>query len=349
MTMIHQKSIQPVILSGGSGSRLWPLSRRERPKQFLSIIGSETLLHQTVIRFQDYLPPIIICNQQHQQIIAEQLDGQDDNYSYIIEPHARGTAIALAAVAAHFAGQNQLLLFVPSDHVIKNTNAFDRAVQKAAAAAEQGAIVTFGATPDNPETGFGYILKGEPQAGAPGCYKVEKFLEKPNQVAAAYYVQEGNYLWNCGIFLARADVILAEMQRWRPDIAKAAVAAVEHAVQKQNCLLLDDAAMANAQSESFDKAVMEFTDCAAIVPVDMGWSDVGSWDAVWQATQKDNGGNVATGTAGVRFADSRNCYAHSDAQKIVTLGVEDLVVIVTADTIMIMPRDRAQDVRQVAE
>lgn len=338
--------LQPVLLSGGSGTRLWPLSREAYPKQFLPLVGDDTLLQATWRRVAPLssAAPLVVANEEHRFLVAEQLRVIGAPQARIVlEPVGRNTAPAIAAAAliASADGGDPLLLVLPSDHVVRDADAFRAAVRAAAPAAEAGALVTFGIVPQSPETGFGYI---QAERGGEGVRKVLRFVEKPDAATAQGYLDAGGYYWNSGMFLFRASRFLDELGRHRPDILAAARAASAHVDPDGEFLRLDREAFAASPSESIDYAVMEKTDAAMVLPVDIGWNDVGSWSALWEVSEQDGDGNAHHGD--VIAIDSRNSYAY--ARRLVALvGVDDLVVVETDDAVLVATRDKVQEVKQV--
>lgn len=343
-------ALQPVLLSGGSGTRLWPLSREAHPKQFLPLVGDDTLLQATWRRVAPLssAAPLVVANEDHRFLVAEQLRVIGAPRARIVlEPVGRNTAPAIAAAAliASADGTDPLLLVLPSDHVVRDADAFRAAVRAASPAAEAGALVTFGIVPQAPETGFGYIHAeaGHAEAGE-GVRKVLRFVEKPDAATAQGYLDAGGYYWNSGMFLFRASRFLEELGRHRPDILAAVRAACGHVDPDGEFLRLDREAFAASPSESIDYAVMEKTDAAMVLPVDIGWNDVGSWSALWDVSEQDADGNARHGD--VITVDSRNSYAY--ARRLVALvGVENLVVVETDDAVLVAAKDRVQDVKQV--
>ena len=339
--------LQPVLLSGGSGTRLWPLSREGYPKQFLPLVGDETMLQATWRRVADIAgaAPIIVANEDHRFLVAEQLRQVGaPKPDILLEPMGRNTApaIALAALQAMHAGEDPLLLVLPSDHVVADADAFRNAVREAAAAAEAGALVTFGILPSAPETGFGYIEAEH--AGSDGVRKVRRFVEKPDGATAQRYLDSGGYYWNSGMFLFRASVLLAELERFRPEIVAACRDAFAAAKRDGDFIRVDREAFARCPSDSIDYAVMENTDAAMVLPVDIGWNDIGSWSALWDVAARDEAGNAHHGD--VIAVDSRNSYAY--ARRLVALvGVDDLVVVETDDAVLVARKDRVQQVKDV--
>lgn len=338
--------LQPVLLSGGSGTRLWPLSREAYPKQFLPLVGEDTMLQATWSRIAPMagMAPIVVANEAHRFLVAEQLRVVGAPVPRIVlEPVGRNTApaIAVAALQALADGADPLLLVLPSDHVVANVDAFREAVRVAGVAAEAGKLVTFGIVPTTPETGFGYI---EAAAGQGDVRPVKRFVEKPDLETAKGYIAQGGYYWNSGMFLFRASVVLAELERFRPDIVSACRAAFDKARRDGDFVRLDESAFAACPSDSIDYAVMERTDAAMVLPVDIGWNDVGSWSALWDVTERDADGNAHHGD--VIAVDSRNSYAY--ARRLVALvGVDDLVVVETDDAVLVAHKGRVQQVKDI--
>lgn len=345
--------IHPVILSGGSGTRLWPLSRAAYPKQLMPLVSTGSLLQETVQRVGDrdrFAAPLLICNDEHRFMVAEQLhqDGIVPD-RIVLEPIARNTAPAAAAAAVLLAADDPdaLMLLLPSDHHIGDPARFLAAVDTAAAAARQGALVTFGMAAERPETGYGYIRRGGALAGVTDCFQVDRFVEKPDLATARSYVADGHFAWNSGMFLFKAAQLIAELERHAPAVIAAARAAVAKAVSDLDFVRLDADAFATAPSISIDYAVMEKTDHAAVVPAEMGWTDVGSWGALWDIAARDGDGNTLIGD--VIATDSRNSYVRGDGRLIAVVGVEDLIIVDTADALLVAPRAKAQDVKAVVE
>jgi len=337
--------LQPVLLSGGSGTRLWPLSREAYPKQFLPLAGEDTMLQATWRRVADIADaaPIVVAGEEHRFLVAEQLRQVGAPVpAILLEPVGRNTAPAIAAAAmqAMRDGDDPLLLVLPSDHVVRDAEAFRAAVRVAAPAAERGALVTFGIVPDAPETGFGYIHAD----GGEGVQRVLRFVEKPDVSTAQGYLDAGGYYWNSGMFLLRASRYLEELRRFRPDIVEGVRLAFDAAQRDGDFIRLDKAAFTACPSDSIDYAVMEKTDAAMVLPVDIGWNDVGSWSALWDVSEQDGDGNAHHGD--VIAIDSRNSYAY--ARRLVALvGVEDLVVVETDDAVLVARKDRVQPIKHV--
>lgn len=335
--------ILPVILSGGSGSRLWPLSREAYPKQFLPLVGDNTMLQATWLRVAPIAgrKPIVVANQEHRFMAAEQLrDSKAEPEALILEPIGRNTAPAIAIAALHAlrTGEDALLLVLPSDHEIRDEHAFQRAVGVGAAAAQGDKLVTFGVVPAGPETGYGYV-KAQPGDGARA---VERFVEKPDLATAREYVASGEYFWNSGMFLFKASRYLDELRKFNPSMMSACEQALDQASIDQDFIRLSPAAFAACPSDSIDYAVMEKTQDAVVVPLDAGWSDVGSWSALWEVSDKDANGNAHHGD--VIEVDCRNTYAYG-SRLIALVGLEDVVVVETDDAVMVGHRDRVQDVK----
>ncbi|MEN1956409.1 mannose-1-phosphate guanylyltransferase/mannose-6-phosphate isomerase [Luteimonas changyuni] len=339
--------LQPVLLSGGSGTRLWPLSREAYPKQFLALTGEHTMLQDTWLRVAPLasLAPIVVANEEHRFLAGEQLRQVGvEGAAIILEPVGRNTAPAIAAAAlqAMAGGADPLLLVLPSDHVVRDGEAFRAAVGEASAAAEAGALVTFGIVPEAPETGFGYIQAGA--AVGSGVRDVLRFVEKPDAATAQAYLDAGGYYWNSGMFLFRASRYLEELGRFHPDMLDAVRRASDGATRDGDFVRLDRDAFAASPSDSIDYAVMEKTGRAMVLPVDIGWNDVGSWSALWQVSEQDADGNAGHGD--VIAIDSRNSYAYS-RRLVALVGVDDLVVVETDDAVLVAHKDRVQQVKDV--
>jgi mannose-1-phosphate guanylyltransferase len=342
-------AIVPVILSGGSGTRLWPVSRPERPKQLLALTGEETMLQLTALRMEGIVGsgrPIIVANTAHAEIIEEQLAavGLPDGL-IVLEPFGRNTApaIALAAVAA--ADPTAALLVMPSDHVITDLPAFHAAITSALPLVSEGWLVTFGIEPDAAETGYGYIRMGD--ALTPGAKKVSSFVEKPNAERAAAMLEEGGYAWNAGIFLFRADAFLSALAEFQPDMLAAVKASVDGATREGSRLFPNAEAFAACPSDSIDYAIMERAEKVACVPVAMGWSDVGSWDSLHAISAPDASGNTMRGN--VLALGASRCLVHTDGPRVALVDVEDLIVVVSGADILILPRGKAQEVRRITD
>jgi len=341
--------ILPVIMAGGSGSRLWPLSRVLMPKQFLKLDGQQTMLQATVNRLNDVdaLSPVVICNEEHRFIAAEQLRqiGQLD-HNIILEPAGRNTApaIALAAFAAVKKGIDPLLLVLAADHVIANTAVFTKAVNDAAHFATSGKLITFGIVPNAAETGYGYIKRGE---SVSAVFKVDSFVEKPSLAVAEQYVASGEYYWNSGMFMFKASVYLNELKQHRPDIYNACESAMKEVNPDLDFIRVNKEAFLACPDDSIDYAVMEKTSSALVVPLDAGWNDVGSWSSLWEISEKDVNGNVHYGD--VFNTNSHNNYIYAETSLVATVGLQNVVVVQTKDAVLVASRDKVQDVKAIVQ
>lgn len=339
--------IIPVLLAGGAGTRLWPVSRDALPKQFLPLVGERSTYQETLLRVKDPMfgPPIVVTGPSFHFFAQRQAEEVGVNATVVIEPVRRdsGPAIAAAAAIARTRDPDALVLALAADHIILDPDAFRATCHHGREAAEAGSIVTFGIKPAEPKTSYGYILPGS-SVGGNGVKMVDRFVEKPDGVTAARYVLDG-YLWNSGNFLFRADVLLDELARLVPEMHVAVESAVAKATTDLGFLRLDPDAFAQAPQKSIDYAVMERTDRAAVVTGDFRWSDVGSWDALFDIAPRDEDGNVLQGP--VVTMDTRNCVVHSDGRLTAAVGVEDMVVVSTSDAVMVVPRARSQDVREL--
>lgn len=337
--------ITPIILSGGSGTRLWPLSRTGRPKQLLSLTSEETMLQLTASRApvsEGYAAPVVVANAAHVEMIEEQLTaGGLEQALLILEPAGRNTAPAIAA-AALAVDRDALMLVMPSDHVIRDVAAFRAAIAAATPLAEQGWLITFGITPDGPETGYGYIQRGEELS--PGVARVHNFVEKPDRATAEQYLAGGDYSWNGGIFLFAAGAYLDALGTHAPDILAAVQRSMEGATREGHRLYPNRHDFAASPSQAIDYAVMEKAERVAVVPVEMGWSDVGSWDALHAISETDEAGNAHHGE--VFAIDTERCLIRSEGPVVAAVGVSDLIVIATPDAVLIMPRGESQEVKR---
>jgi mannose-1-phosphate guanylyltransferase/mannose-6-phosphate isomerase len=353
--MMH--SIVPVILSGGAGSRLWPVSTQDKPKQFHQLAGDATMFAATLARVAPdighdegvaYQPPMVVCGIGHARLVADEIAAAGRGAgTVLLEPMPRNTAPALAAAAlAQMQGPGDaLMLVLPADHVIAKPHALARACAVAAGAANAGKIVTFGIVPEGPETGYGYIKRAETISA--GVFVVEAFVEKPDLATAQAYVASGDYAWNAGIFLFKASALIAELQAHAPEVLASASAALAEAKDQGGAHILDAVAFATAPAISIDYAVMERTANAAVAPVDMGWSDVGSFASLWEIGERDERDNAVVGPAAI--FDSTGCLVRAGTVPISVIGVSDLMVVATETGILVIPRARAQDVRWAAD
>jgi mannose-1-phosphate guanylyltransferase / mannose-6-phosphate isomerase len=372
------KKILPVILSGGSGTRLWPLSRELYPKQLLPLTCDKTMIQDTILRLEgiaDLGPPLVICNESHRFMVAEQLRLINTKASAVVlEPCGRNTAPAVAIAALHAMknGGDPVLLVLPADHVIRDAPAFCDAVLKGAGLAEKGNLITFGIVPDKPETGYGYIKKGKQiriqveakvkgkdpkqiqvEARVKGkdplitAFKVDRFEEKPDLPAAREFVSSGEYLWNSGMFMFRASRFLEELKRFSPDILTACRKSLKGAVQDLDFTRLDPGAFADCRSDSIDYAVMEKTGSAVVIPLDAGWNDIGSWSALWEVLEKDSEGNAVSGDVIIHEVSDSFIYAGS--RLVSAIGLKDHIIIETADAVLVTDKSRAQKVKKIVE
>jgi mannose-1-phosphate guanylyltransferase/mannose-6-phosphate isomerase len=339
----------PVILSGGAGTRLWPLSRELLPKQLLALTGERTMLQETAARLEGFAGatgPIVVCNEAHRFLVAEQLrEMQLEPTAILLEPEGRNTAPAIA-LAAHAAlgtlGEDALLLVLPADHTLRDLAAFRAAIRTAGTAAEAGQLVAFGIVARSPETGYGYIRRG---AGEGAARPIVRFVEKPDLARAREFVASGEYFWNSGMFLFGARRFLDELARLAPDIAEVCARASATSVRDRDFTRVDGATFAACRPDSVDYAVMEKTRDAVMVPLDAGWSDVGSWAALHEVLPADEHGNVARGD--VLLEDTHRCYVHADSRLVAALGLHDMVIVETADAVLVAPRARVQDVKKL--
>ena len=355
--------IVPVILAGGSGTRLWPLSRRLHPKQFLNLVDGQTLLQNTLGRLDKLAglaAPIVLCNDAHRFIVSEQCRVMGKTPAAIVlEPVGRNTAPAVAVAALHAlaGGKDPLLLVLPADHVIRDVDRYHRILAAGANLAEQGRLITFGVVPEGPETGYGYIEKGEslalPDRGVAGptpqgvteAAAIARFVEKPDLATAEEYLASGRYCWNSGMFLFRASTMVAELDRHAPDILAACRLALEKGRTDLDFFRLDADVFGACPSDSIDYAIMEKTDVGAMLTFDAGWDDLGSWEALWQVSEKNEENNILRGD--VLVHDVGNSYLRSSNRLLAAVGLNDCIVVETADAVLVSPRDRAQDVKHL--
>jgi mannose-1-phosphate guanylyltransferase/mannose-6-phosphate isomerase len=338
----------PVILSGGAGTRLWPLSRELYPKQLLALTGRQTMLQETALRLAGIAgarDPIVVCNEAHRFTVAEQLRTLEIHASAILlEPVGRNTApaVALAALRALSLDPEAILVVAPADHVVRDARAFQQAAATAAALAEEGKLVTFGVVAHAPETGYGYIRRG---AGQGPAYPVAQFTEKPALDVALQFVASGDYYWNSGMFVFKAREYLDELQKYAPDIREASKAALDAARADLDFVRIDKVCFERCRSDSIDYAVMEKTHSAVVLPLDAGWSDVGSWASLFDVSPADEDGNVLKGD--VLVHDTRDCYVHSTSRLVTAVGMDDHVIVETKDAVLVAPKGRVQDVKNL--
>jgi len=340
--------IKTVVMAGGSGSRLWPLSRSLYPKQFLPLADKQTMLQATLSRVKGIsgAEPMLICNEEHRFIAAEQIRQLGVNAEILLEPIGRNTApaIALAALSASAKGDDPLLLVLAADHVIRNVDEFRAVVERAQPLAEAGQLVTFGIVATGPETGYGYIRRGEEQGEG---YAVAEFVEKPDLERAKGYVDSGEYYWNSGMFLFKASRYIEELEKFRPDILEACREALSETTPDLDFVRINEHAFAACPDESVDYAVMEKTDSAVVVPLDAGWSDVGAWSSLWEVTAKDAEGNAVRGD--VMTHNTSDCLIHSTNKLVATVGLKDVVVVETKDAVLVADKNQVQDVKKIVE
>ena len=345
--------IYPVILSGGAGTRLWPLSRAVLPKQLLPLVADKTMLQETALRVSGLpglMAPLVVCGNDHRFMVAEQLRAAGITpLGILLEPVGRNTAPAVAA-AAHFlksVDPEAVMLVLPADHVITDREAFKDAVLRAASMVQGGGLATFGIVPKSPETGYGYIRRGAALANCADCYAVERFVEKPDLATAQAFLADGGYYWNSGMFMFAAERYLSELAKFAPEIADAADKAVNNGYRDLDFCRLDDAAFTACPSDSIDYAVMEHTQDAVVVPADIGWSDVGSWSALWEVQPHDENGNAQRGD--VYLDGVKNSLVRAESRIVAVVGVEDIVVVETEDAVLVAHKDQVQRVKQVVD
>ena len=343
--------IIPVILSGGSGTRLWPLSRKQYPKQYLPLVGDKTMLQETILRLNgldNLADPIIICNADHRFLVAEQCQQIDIiNPIILLEPVGRNTAPAIAAAALQSLKQTDdaVLLVLSADHVIQDVDAFHQAINIASQQAQEGKLATFGIVPTDANTGYGYIKSAINETG--GAYQVEEFVEKPDLKTAQSYLEQGNYLWNSGMFMFKATTLIDELTTHSPGIVTSVNDAVNNAEQDLDFIRLDKQAFESSPSDSIDYALMEKSDNVVVVPLDAQWNDVGSWSALHDIGIKDNNGNVIKGD--VITQDTTNTYINANHHMVATIGVDNLIIVDTPDATFIATQDKAQEVKFIVE
>ncbi len=343
--------IIPVILSGGSGTRLWPLSRKQYPKQYLPLVGDNTMLQETILRLNgldNLADPIIVCNADHRFLVAEQCQQIDiKNPTILLEPVGRNTAPAIAAVALQSLKQTDdaVLLVLSADHVIQDVEAFHAAINIASQQAQAGKLATFGIVPTDANTGYGYIKasKGDDN----GAHKVEEFVEKPDLKTAESYLEQGNYLWNSGMFMFKATTLIDELTTHSPEIVTSVNDAVNNAAQDLDFIRLDKKAFESSPSDSIDYALMEKSDNVVVIPLDAQWNDIGAWSALHDIGTKDANGNVIKGD--VITQDTTNTYINANHHMVATIGVDNLIIVDTPDATFIATQDKAQEVKSIVE
>lgn len=337
----------PVIMAGGSGTRLWPLSRKHKPKQFLALFGENTMFQETLERLngvQDIQAPIVICNDEHRFMVAEQLQEISlHSSSIILEPVGRNTApaIAIAALKAQDNGDDPVLLVLAADHTINDVARFQQVISDAKKQAEEGALVTFGIVPTSPHTGYGYIQADAKNTISP----VEAFVEKPDYEKATEYMNSGHYYWNSGMFMFKASTLILELEKHAPDILSSCKEALSKGTKDLDFIRLDTTAFTNCRADSIDYAVMEHTNKAVVVPLDAGWSDVGSWESLWACSSQDAKKNVVQGD--VLVDEVENSYIHSEHRLVSVLGLDNIIVVETADAVMVASKDKTQHVKRI--
>ncbi|MBF0447172.1 MAG: mannose-1-phosphate guanylyltransferase/mannose-6-phosphate isomerase [Magnetococcales bacterium] len=349
---LKRGELVPVILSGGSGTRLWPLSRESYPKQFLPLISDDSLFQSTINRLHgvsNVAPPLIVCNEIQRFLVAEQARKIGITPAEIIlEPVGRNTApaVACAALIARQMNPESILLVLPSDHIIKDVGTFQTVLTQAINIAQGNKLVTFGIVPSAPQTGFGYMKRGEALDDR-HAYSVDKFIEKPSLERATEYVDSGEYYWNSGMFVFRADLFLSELEHFAPEILAACQSAVDRAEKDLDFLRLDQQSFTACPKDSIDYAVMEKTDQSVVVPLAAGWNDIGSWSALWEISEKDGSDNVLSGD--VLAEQSNNCFIHAGHRLVATVGLNDHVVIETSDSVFVAPKSHVQQVKSIVE
>jgi len=339
--------IVPIILSGGSGTRLWPLSRKLHPKQFIDLVNDTTLFQDTILRLpKDTANPLIICNEEHRFLAAEQLRQIDkESNGIILEPIGRNTAPAIALAALKFVnnGEDPLLLVLSADHLIQNIDAFHQSIKVAEKLAENNKLVTFGIVPDKAETGYGYIKANIDNTA--DYYKIQSFTEKPNEEDAKKYLDSGNYLWNSGMFMFKASIYLQELEKFEPEILASCKKSCQTEYKDKDFIRLNNDEFRQCPEQSIDYGVMEHTEGAMVVPLDANWSDIGSWDALWNAKNKDKNGNVSEGD--VILDEVKNTYAYSSNRLVSVIGVSDLVIVDTQDALLVADKKYSQNIKNI--
>lgn len=338
--------ITPVIMAGGSGTRLWPISRSSHPKQFISLQGKSTMLQDTLNRIRNLTKsdPIIICNEKHRFFVAEQLRQIDRPGTILLEPFARNTAPAIALAALYEKKQDTVLLVLPADHVIQDESGFRKAIQKALPLAEDGKLVTFGIAPTEPHTGYGYIEAGEEMIDG---FKVNSFREKPNIKEAEDFIRDGNYFWNSGMFLFKANQYLKELKNFRPKIYQICQESTENFQTDLDFTRINKTVFEKCPNESIDYAVMEETENAVVFPLNAGWSDIGSWSSLWEISKKDERANAIYGD--VLTHKTSNSYIKSEEKLVAVVGVDNLVIVSNKDSVLIANKDNDQDIKEIVK
>lgn len=353
---MKSSAVVPIILSGGTGSRLWPLSRELNPKQFLSLVSENSMLQETLVRLQGNSTvstesdPVIVCNDAHRFLAAEQLRQINyQNPAIILEPEGRNTAPAICVAALHLIAQNQdpIMLILPADHVISDGDSFHQTLAQGAELAEKGKLVTFGIFADSPETGYGYIQQGEMIDKTNNAFLISRFVEKPDKQTALSYIDSGDYLWNSGMFMFKSSVFIQELEKYQPEMVKCCRQALKLAKNDCDFIRLDAASFISSPADSIDYAVMEKTEHAIVIPLDANWSDVGSWDALWEIGKKDSQGNVCHGD--LILEQVNNSYIHADYRLVAAIGMENCIIIETADAILVADKNQAQKVKSIVQ
>ncbi len=346
--------IVPVILAGGSGTRLWPLSRKSYPKQMINFTNEHSMLQDTILRLaglDDVSSPVVLCNEQYRFMIAEQLRNIDtDKHTIILEPAVKNTAPAIAAAAVKIMdkdGLNPVMLVLPADHVIERIPDFHAVLKQGYYYAEKGNFVTFGVIPCRPETGYGYIRKGTKINKNSNVYRIKNFIEKPDKKTARTYVESGNYCWNSGIFMFKASAIINELEKYSPDIVKTCRNSVKKGVNDLDFFRLDKNYFSASPSNSLDYAVMEKTKHGIVIPFDAGWNDLGSWEALWQTGEKDTNNNVIKGD--IIIHDVHNSYIRAETRLVAAAGLDNHIIVETGDAVLVACRDKAQDVKELVD
>ncbi|NNJ93095.1 MAG: mannose-1-phosphate guanylyltransferase/mannose-6-phosphate isomerase [Gammaproteobacteria bacterium] len=343
-------NIIPVVLSGGSGTRMWPLSRSHYPKQFLPLVSEKTMLQETLLRLPELdnlSSPMVVCNEDHRFMVAEQLHQLGiQPQAILLEPFGRNTAPAVALAALAAPSPDDILLVLPADHVIADHQALAESIERAVELADAGNLVTFGIVPTTPETGYGYIHRGKELDSNRG-FVVDRFVEKPDLQTAKDYLDDGGYYWNSGMFALKAGSYLEELEKFNPDMLSVCKNASEKGLKDLDFCRIDSRAFEQCPSDSIDYAVMEKTDHAVVIPLDAGWNDVGSWSSLWEVSDKDEQGNRLHGD--VMTVDTQNSLLHSESRLVASIGLDDIVVIETDDAVMVASKDRVQDVKKIAE